>query len=100
MAYVIKQELCSACHRCRTGCPVQAIRFKNAKYWIDPEKCISCGKCDTVCPLANIRLQDGKPVWGDRCTHCMACICRCPKEAIEYGKHSEGLPRYVCGKKA
>ena len=49
MAYVIKQELCSACHRCRTGCPVQAIRFKNAKYWIDPEKCISCGKCVKVC---------------------------------------------------
>ena len=49
MAYVIKQELCSACHRCRTGCPVQAIRFKSAKYWIDPEKCISCGKCVKVC---------------------------------------------------
>lgn len=28
----------------------------------------------------------------------MACICRCPTGAIEYGKHSEGLPRYVCGK--
>jgi fumarate reductase flavoprotein subunit len=49
MSYVIKQELCSACHRCRTGCPVQAIRFQNAKYWIDPEKCISCGKCVKVC---------------------------------------------------
>ena len=27
-----------------------------------------------------------------------ACICRCPTGAIEYGKHSAGLPRYVCGK--
>ena len=25
----------------------------------------------------------------------MACICRCPKAAIEYGKHSRGLPRYT-----
>ena len=25
----------------------------------------------------------------------MACICRCPREAVEYGKHSRGLPRYV-----
>lgn len=49
MSYVIKQELCSACHRCRTGCPVNAIRFKNAKYWVDPEKCISCGACVRVC---------------------------------------------------
>ena len=25
---------------------------------------------------------------------CMACICYCPKEAIEYGKKSKGKPRY------
>ena len=49
MAYVIEQALCSACHRCRTECPKQAIRFKNAKYWIDPEKCVSCGRCAKVC---------------------------------------------------
>ena len=28
---------------------MEAIRFKNAKYWIDPEKCISCGSCVKVC---------------------------------------------------
>lgn len=49
MSYVIKQELCSACHQCRVECPVGAITFRNAKYWIDPEKCISCGKCVKVC---------------------------------------------------
>ena len=31
---------------------------------------------------------------GKNCTHCMACICYCPKEAIEYGKKSKGKPRY------
>ena len=46
------------------------------------------------CPLNNIRLENGKPVWGKNCTHCMACICYCPKEAIEYGKKSKGKPRY------
>ena len=25
-------------------------------------------------------------LWGDRCTHCMACICGCPAGAIEYGR--------------
>ena len=49
MPYVINQELCSACHQCRVECPVHAITFRNAKYWIDPEKCISCGKCVKVC---------------------------------------------------
>ena len=49
MAYVINQPNCSGCHRCRVECPVGAIRFKNAKYWIDPDKCISCGHCAEVC---------------------------------------------------
>ena len=56
--------------------------------------CNGCGQCVKRCPLNNITLQDGKPLWGGRCTHCMACICYCPTEAIEYGKKSAGKPRY------
>ena len=58
--------------------------------------CVGCGRCDACCPLGNIMLQDGRPVWGDRCTHCMACICGCPSHAIEYGRTSRGKPRYQC----
>ena len=60
--------------------------------------CISCGKCVKACVMNNIKLIDGKPVWTDNCTHCMACICSCPKSAIEYGKSSVGKPRYTCPK--
>lgn len=59
------------------------------------EKCISCGKCEKICPLNSIKITDGKPEWGKNCTHCMACIARCPAEAIEYGKKSVGQNRYV-----
>ncbi|NLJ71230.1 MAG: 4Fe-4S binding protein [Clostridiaceae bacterium] len=69
--------------------------FVHAKKFYVTETCISCGLCEKVCPLNNIQLIDGKPSWSDNCTHCMACICRCPKEAIEYGQHSKGLPRYT-----
>ena len=48
--------------------------------------CVGCGQCVKNCPLNNITLKDRKPVWGKQCTHCMACICYCPTEAIEYGK--------------
>ena len=44
----------------------------------------------------DITLTDGRPVWGGNCTHCMACISRCPKHAIEYGKGTERRRRYVC----
>ena len=58
------------------------------------DDCISCGTCESLCPLHNIHLRGGRPEWGRNCTHCMACICHCPAEAIEYGKKSAGKPRY------
>lgn len=72
--------------------------FVHAKKFYASDACISCGKCVHMCPLNNIHMDNGKPAWADNCTHCMACICHCPKEAIEYGKHSRGLSRYTCKK--
>lgn len=72
--------------------------------FIQPKKfyvtnaCISCGQCVAVCPLRNIHLENQKPVWGKNCTHCMACICKCPKTAIEYGKQTKERIRYICPK--
>ena len=60
------------------------------------DKCVGCGKCVDACVLNNIRLEFGKPIWDQSCTHCMACICGCPTEAIEYGKRSQGKRRYFC----
>ncbi len=68
--------------------------FVKADTFTASNACIGCGKCVKECPLNNIHLEQGKPVWGKNCTHCMACICYCPKEAIEYGKKSVGKPRY------
>lgn len=58
------------------------------------DACVSCGKCAWRCPLNNISLAGGKPQWSGRCTHCMACICGCPVEAIEYKSVSKGKRRY------
>ena len=74
--------------------PVFYRFFVKADAFRATDACIGCGKCVELCPLNNIHLENGKPVWGKNCTHCMACICYCPKEAIEYGKKSKGKPRY------
>ncbi len=58
------------------------------------DACIACGQCAANCPMNNVTLTDGRPVWGRKCTHCMACICYCPAGAIEYGTKSAGKPRY------
>jgi len=62
------------------------------------DKCIGCGKCAKLCPLNNIALEEGKPVWGNQCTHCMACICNCPTEAIDYGNITQKKEKYNFGK--
>ena len=74
--------------------PVFYRFFVKADAFRATDACIGCGKCVELCPLNNIHLENGKPVWGKNCTHCMACICYCPKEAIEYGRKSKGKPRY------
>ena len=68
--------------------------FVKAAAFRADDNCIGCGQCVKNCPMNNITLKDGKPQWGKQCTHCMACICCCPAEAIEYGKKSIGKPRY------
>lgn len=65
-----------------------------AKAFSAGDACVGCGKCVQLCPMNNVTLKQGKPIWGSHCTHCMACICYCPAEAIEYGKKSLGKPRY------
>ena len=92
------------CDRLLSG-PVNALfypLFVNARAFRADERCIGCGKCASLCPLNNIVLKNGKPVWGEKCTHCMACIAYCPARAIEYGKRSAQKYRYTfegcCGK--
>lgn len=68
-------------------------KFIKADPFYGKSNCNGCGLCVKACPLNNIDLIGSRPVWG---THCMACICGCPAEAIEYGKHSRKKPRYQC----
>ncbi len=66
----------------------------NAKGFNATASCNGCGKCAQLCSLNNIKITDSKPQWGLNCTHCMACICGCPMEAIEYKHKTQGKHRY------
>ncbi len=82
----------------RSGKPVTWLFdtfFIKPKKFYTTDECIGCDLCEKLCPLNNIKLLDKKPTWGNNCIHCTACINRCPKEAIEYGKKTQGKNRYV-----
>ncbi len=57
--------------------------------------CTGCGLCEDLCPSRNIVRHEGKPVWGNRCTQCLACLHQCPVRAIDYGRATMKKGRYV-----
>lgn len=71
--------------------------IKDTKFRVT-EACIGCGKCARECVKNNIEMVDGKPAWTGHCIHCMACVCGCPKKAIEYGNKTKNKVRYKCPK--
>lgn len=76
------------------GRPVYDI-IRNTRKFRTDGRCTSCGLCEEICPVHAIEVKDDGPVWTkDKCWHCMACINRCPSEAIQYGKRTEGRRRY------
>lgn len=60
------------------------------------DACISCEFCEKVCPESAIVIEEGRPKWHkESCAKCMACINRCPVQAIEYGGSTKNRQRYV-----
>ena len=68
--------------------------FVKAKGFYVNDKCIGCGQCVKLCPLNNLKMVQGKPVWSNQCTQCMACIGGCAKQAIEYRNKTQNKQRY------
>lgn len=67
---------------------------RSSKPFIVQDNCNSCGLCEKVCPTENIKMETGNPAWGKHCLQCLACINRCPKKAIQYGKVTKNKGRY------
>lgn len=69
---------------------------RSTKEFFSLPTCIHCGRCADICPTNTITLIQGTPRWAEMgCTQCLACLHRCPVNAIQYGKRTESRGRYV-----
>ena len=74
----------------------QYERMRRTSHFTVTGACVGCGLCARNCPVSAIRLRDGRPVWEkEQCVMCLACLHRCPKFAIQYGKKTAGHGQYV-----
>lgn len=48
-------------------------------------ECTGCRRCERMCHAGTIEMKEGKPVWGEACTQCYACLHWCPTKAISIG---------------
>ena len=64
-----------------------------AKPFYATDDCIACKLREKACPVKNIKV-DGKPIWSNNCTSCLACYHICPRQAIQYGKETRGKGQY------
>jgi NAD-dependent dihydropyrimidine dehydrogenase PreA subunit/flavodoxin len=76
--------------------------ISDRKFRVDPDLCIKCGLCAKICPVHDIDGGPGKaPAWKHNglCLSCFSCYHHCPKEAISYGKATQGKGQYFFGHK-
>lgn len=72
--------------------------FNSVKNFSIDDKCNGCGTCTKVCPRSNISINKGlknsKPIYGDTCEFCLACINHCPQKAIKLKREKNPNARF------
>ena len=63
--------------------------------WRADERCTRCGLCERACPTHNIRVSDGGVTFDRKCVLCLRCLGACPSEAIQFGKLTAKMGRYL-----
>lgn len=57
-------------------------------------QCTGCGTCARECPLSNIEIVNHRPQWSTTCAFCLRCYHRCPSNAIQWEKATDGKGQY------
>lgn len=75
--------------------PIYGI-YRKTKNFNVTDPCNGCGLCEEICPSEVIKLEYRNPMWiKEKCSHCSACINRCPILSIQYGNSTLKRGRYV-----
>ena len=101
----VDREACKACSKCVETCPKHLIELipYDAQYVVpcmsrDKGKvvmdacsagCIGCHLCEKTCENGAITVTDNvASIDYSKCTHCGACVAKCPKKVIKLAKEA------------
>lgn len=71
------------------------ILAPSTKRFIAEKNCSECGICTKVCSMGNISMgAQNRPIWGGKCTFCMACYHWCPQNAVAMKGQKSKLQPY------
>lgn len=69
--------------------------FVKTRVFTAGDTCTGCGQCARLCPTNNITIQNGRPVWGDDCTHCMMCTAAAQRKPSSTVKSASVSPDII-----
>jgi Na+-translocating ferredoxin:NAD+ oxidoreductase RNF subunit RnfB len=98
----VDEEKCKGCSICINTCPRSLITLVpygdktvvrcanhskgNLTRFVCPIGCIGCTLCTKVCPTGAITVEDNLArIDYAKCTHCGACVEKCPRKLISIG---------------
>lgn len=71
-------------------------RVRRTSNFFVSDACVGCGTCMRFCNSEAIEMRERRPVWVKKsCNLCLACLHRCPKGAIEFGRTTIHHGRYI-----
>ena len=95
------ENACGSAHASSVAAKKPRIKVTNSGNKYSAVMCVHCENCppSEVCPSALFEFHDDKRYWTldeHRCFACMACVPRCPYEAVFFEGEFGVETAYIC----
>ncbi len=88
--FEVKENICTACGKCLTVCPVGAIHMEDRHAVIDKNRCMGCAACYAACPAKAIDID-----WRTKLDEFMERMTEYAMGPVQNKKRKTGFMNFV-----